>query len=141
MRTLIGGDYQKEMIKCIDSAVREIDIVTYDWRWYENQPQHPVQQFNLALLRAVKRGVQVRAVLNDDLLLNRLTTLGIRARVLNDRRVLHSKIIIFDRSLLAIGSHNLTRNAFTTNIESSVLVYIPDGETRILEFFDNLYNL
>jgi len=139
MIPIIGADFPKKVIPFIDNAKKNIDLVVYDWRWYDNQLSHPVQQFNLALVRAVKRGVIVRAVVNRPLLLNVLNSVGIKARILKDHRTLHSKLIIIDNSLLIIGSHNFTRNAFGANIETSVAVEIPENETRFTEFFNNVY--
>lgn len=136
---LIGPEYGTKIIELIDAAQKNIDLVLYDWRWYANQPGHAVQQVNAALVRAVLRGVVVRAVLNSRELLPVLESVGIRARCLKDSRTLHCKLVIFDNKTLVIGSHNLTRNAFSHNIEASVALDIPEGQTRFSEFFANLY--
>jgi phosphatidylserine/phosphatidylglycerophosphate/cardiolipin synthase-like enzyme len=120
MKPIIGADFPKKVIPLIDEANRNIDIVVYDWRWYANQPGHCVQQFNNALVRAVGRGVHVRALVNRPDLLPMLKSVGINARVTQDARTLHAKLIIIDTHTLVIGSHNFTRNAFSHNIEASV---------------------
>lgn len=139
MQVLIGSDYPKKMIPFIDGAKKSIDIVVYDWRWYEDQLAHPVQQFNMALARASKRGVTVRAVINSKTILKTLQSIGIKAKQLSDKRTLHTKMMIIDHSTLIIGSHNFTRNAFTSNVETSIIVEIPEDVTRLHEFFNNLY--
>ena len=141
MITLIGADFGKQLIPLIDEAKKNIEIVSYDWRWYADQNGHPVQQFNMAIVRAVQRGVLVRAVLNSSDLLPLLTKLNIRARCMKDKRTLHAKMILIDGKTLVIGSHNITRNAFTHNVEVSVVVEIPPEITRLAEFFENLYNI
>ena len=141
MITLIGADFGKQLIPLIDEAKKNIEIVSYDWRWYADQNGHPVQQFNMAIVRAVQRGVLVRAVLNSSDLLPLLTKLNIRARCMKDKRTLHAKMILIDGKTLVIGSHNITRNAFTHNVEVSVVVEIPPEVTRLAEFFENLYNI
>jgi phosphatidylserine/phosphatidylglycerophosphate/cardiolipin synthase-like enzyme len=141
MIVLIGSEYPKKIIPLIESAKRNIDIVVYDWRWYPDQVSHPVQQFNMALVRAVQRGVIVRAVINAHTILPVLQKVGIKARQLGDKRTLHSKLIMVDETTLVIGSHNFTRNAFVSNIESSIVVEIPAEVTRFKEFFNNLYGL
>lgn len=140
MIPLIGSDYPREMIKFINAARKNIDIIVYDWRWYEDQIAHPVQQFNMAVVRAVQRGVIVRAVINASTILETLKSCGIRAKRLGDKRTLHTKLVMIDGKLLIIGSHNFTRNAFVSNIESSIALELPEGITRFAEFFDNLYN-
>ncbi len=141
MIAIIGADYPKKVIPLIQNAHRNIDIVIYDWRWYPDQIAHPVQQFNAAIVRAVQRGVHVRAVVNSALNLEQLNAVGIKARRLKDKRTLHTKMILIDRCMLVIGSHNFTRNAFGANIETSIAVEVPEEVTRFSEFFDNLYSL
>lgn len=141
MEAIIGAEYPKKVAQLVDSAKRTIDILTYDWRYYIDQPGHAVQQFNTAIVRAVNRGVQVRAVLNLPDLVPQLQKVGILARNLKDRRVLHTKMILIDGHILVIGSHNLTRNAFGSNIEASLAVELPESERRFQLFFDNLYGL
>jgi len=138
---LIGADYPKIVIPLINNAKKNIDMVFYDWRWYENQPSHVVQQFNSALVRAVRRGVIIRAVLNLPELIPLLNSVGIKARVMREKRTLHSKMILIDEATLVIGSHNITRNAFSSNIESSVIVQIPQDQERFSQFFNNLYTI
>jgi len=141
MQFITGAEYPKTIIPLINEAKTSIDIVSYDWRWYRDQTGHPVQRFNIALVQAKQRGVEVRAVLNSALLLSILKKVGIKARILREKRTLHSKLIIIDRKILVIGSHNLTRNAFATNHEASVILDIPEGYTRIQEYFENLFNI
>lgn len=141
MVPIIGSDYPKLVIPLIDGARNNIDIAVYDWRWYANDPGHSVQQFNIAVVNARKRGVQVRILLNSDILLPLLEELGMRVRILSDHRTLHVKLLMVDRKYLVIGSHNITRNAFTSNLEASVLLDIPPEVTRFAEFFENLYNI
>lgn len=139
MEALIGADYPKRVIPLLDSAKKNIDIVVYDWRWYPNQPGHVVQQFNAALVRAAQRGVFVRAIVNAPLLLPVLTSVGIRARQVSDKRTIHAKMVIIDDELLIIGSHNFTRNAFGSNVEVSAIIPLDAGYRRFRDFFDRLY--
>jgi phosphatidylserine/phosphatidylglycerophosphate/cardiolipin synthase-like enzyme len=141
MTPIIGAEYPKKVIPLIDVAKRNIDIVVYDWRWYPDQIAHPVQQFNAAIVRASQRGVLVRAVVNAAMNLEVLNKSGIKARMLKDKRVLHTKMILIDNTTMIIGSHNFTRNAFGANIEASIAFELKPEETRFSEFFANLYGL
>jgi phosphatidylserine/phosphatidylglycerophosphate/cardiolipin synthase-like enzyme len=141
MLSIIGSEYAKKVIPLIDQAKKNVDIVVYDWRWYQDDPAHAVQQFNAALVRAKQRGVLVRAVINSPELLPLLTKIGIGARCTRDKRTLHAKFLIIDGQTLVIGSHNFTKNAFGSNVEVSIAVEIPDKVTRLAELFENLYNI
>lgn len=139
-KTLIGAEYATYLIEKINNSRKSIDIVMYDWRFYPDNPEHPISQLNQSIIRAVNRGVLVRAVVNNAGVIPYLTPFKIKAKSLKSSRILHSKIIIIDENLLVIGSHNLTRNAVTTNLESSIAVEIPDTETRIKQYFINLFD-
>jgi len=141
MKLLTGSEYPREVIPLLNGARQSIDIISYDWRWYENEASHPVQRFNQAIVGAVKRGVQVRAVLNTDLIVATLKGLGVKARKMKDTRTLHTKMIFVDRRILIMGSHNLTKNAFVSNIETSLLVEVPQEYTRVSEFFENIFSI
>lgn len=139
-KILIGSKYADELLDKIETSKKNIDIIMYDWRFYPDNPEHPISQINQALYRAVSRGVIVRAVVNNEIIKNNLDILKIKAKYLKSSRILHSKIVIIDNDILFIGSHNLTRNAVTTNLESSLMVKIPEDETRLRDYFNNLYN-
>jgi phosphatidylserine/phosphatidylglycerophosphate/cardiolipin synthase-like enzyme len=138
---LIGADYPKKVVPLIDSAKKNIDIAVYDWRWYIDQPGHPAQALNLAIVRAVRRGVQVRAVVNTSHIVPTLQKVGIRAKIIPQRKTLHAKLVIVDNETLVIGSHNFSRNAFASNIETSVMIDIPSENTRFQEFYTNIFGL
>lgn len=140
MIPLLGKEYPEKVIPLIDEAKMNIDIIVYDWRWYSGNPSFNVQQFNLALVRAVRRGVLVRAVINTPQLLDILSSVGIKARCTRNKRTLHSKFLMIDNKTLVIGSHNFTKNAFNHNIETSVIVDVPSELTRLADLFNNLYN-
>jgi len=141
MDPIIGAEYPEKVIPLINAATKNIDIISYDWRWYANQPTHPVQRVNVALVNASKRGVIIRALLNKNDLVKLLVSVGIRAKTLTDKRTLHSKIMLIDSHILIIGSHNITRNAFSHNVEASVAVPLGESDTRFTQFFENLYNI
>jgi phosphatidylserine/phosphatidylglycerophosphate/cardiolipin synthase-like enzyme len=140
MIPLIGKEYPEKVIPLIDEAKKNIDIIVYDWRWYPGNPGFNVQQFNMSIIRAVKRGVFVRAIVNEGSLLPILIENGIKARVVRNKRTLHAKFLCIDSKTLIIGSHNFTKNAFNFNLEVSVIGEIPEATTRFAELFENLYN-
>lgn len=139
-KVLIGSKYADELLEKINSANDSIYIVMYDWRFYVDNPSHLISLINQALYRAVGRGVDVKAVVNNETIKNNLDTIKVKSKYVNSSRVLHSKVVIIDNKILFIGSHNLTSNAVNNNLESSILVDIPDGDTRIIDYFNNLYN-
>lgn len=138
---IIAGQYPRVVIPLVEQALSSISIIVYDWRFYPTQPSHPVSKFNLALADAVRRGVKVRALVNNRGVLNALVTMGCQAHSLETKRMLHTKLMIFDNQKIVIGSHNLTQNAFTTNEEASCLFVIPKDDNQFVKYFNNLWQV
>lgn len=136
---IICGEIAEKLPQLVKTAGKSIDIIAYDWRWYPNQPLKPTQLFNQAVVQAVQDGIQVRAVCNRAEQALKLQAAGIKARSLEASKTVHSKVIIIDGEKLLVGSHNLTRNAFARNFETSLLV--EDGPTtdRFKKYFHRLY--
>lgn len=141
MIPIVGAEYPKKVIPLIDAARSTLEILMYDWRVYPNRPGSTVQQFNAAIQRASARGVIVRGITNAGLNQEAIGKLGVRIRRLNDKRVLHTKMLLIDGHTLVIGSHNFTTNAFHRNLELSVILEGVGKENRFKQFFDNLYSI
>jgi len=139
IKTIIGPNFPKEVTPILENAKKTIDIIVFDWRWYSDDPSNPVQKFNQCLVRAVRRGVVVRALLNSSAILPILDGVGIKAKCPDIEGLVHSKMIIIDEKDLIIGSHNFTQHAFTSNLEIST--YMPDypDVDKLLILFNNLY--
>ena len=110
----------------IQAAEHSIEVLTYDWKWYPENPEHEIQQLNISMVAAVSRGVKVRAYVQDRQMVNFLKSHGIKARLAENQATLHAKMLIVDDKQVVIGSHNLTHRAMSYNIETSVLIDDPD---------------
>lgn len=139
MDIIIGKDFPKKVIPLIDSAKQSINIVVYDWRWYSNDPANVVQIFNQALVRASRRGVKIKVVVNTDVIVSILREQGIDARHISLKNIVHAKLMIIDGETVILGSHNYTNNAFTVNHEISVAFSALDNGFEFLRFFDSLF--
>lgn len=139
MEAIIGREFPEKVIPLIDQAKNTIDVVVFDWRWYPQNPGSPVQLFNQAIARAIKRGVVVRAIANTPQIVSILNNIGARAKKLTTPHLVHAKIMIIDDQFLIIGSHNYTETAFLMNFEVSVIVEDEKTIKRVKEFFNNLY--
>jgi len=139
MQPIIGKEFPEKVIPLIDEAKNSIDIVVFDWRWYPNDPGSSAQLFNQALVRAARRGVKIRAIANNDEIINILKSVGIEAKKLISKKLLHCKLMIIDDETIITGSHNYTQNAFQMNLELSVILKVGDEVKRFLDFFNNLY--
>jgi len=141
MIPIIGAEFSKKIIPLLDQAKQNLDIVVFDWRWYPDQPGSFVQLFNQAVVRCVRRGVLVRAVVNSPDILAQLQKVGVMAKRLKTPRLIHCKLMIIDNEKLVIGSHNYTASAFNMNMEASAIIDLPDGAGRFGEFFNRIYQM
>lgn len=138
---ILAKEFPEVVIPLIDSADFTIDIIVYDWRFYLNDPANPVSLFNTAIIRAVKRGVQVRCLVNNSTALDTLKNMGCWAKDLYSAKVLHTKLLIVDKRSIILGSHNYTQNAFSSNHECSVFFKLKREENAFVEYFNNLFGL
>lgn len=141
MQTIIGKNYPKQVIPLIESAKRSIKIVVYDWRWYENDPGNPCQLFNASIVRAKKRGVNIKACVNSEAIAKPLKENGIDVKIPISKNLIHTKFIIIDDKILIMGSHNFSQSAFTTNFETSIIQDDPLEINEFILFFHSIYSL
>jgi len=137
---IIGREFPKRAIPLIDHAVNTIDIIVFDWRWYPQDPGASVQLFNQSILRAVRRGVKIKVIANNDQIINVLKSEGCQAKKLITKSLVHCKLMIIDEQIMITGSHNYTENAFQMNLELSVLLDDSWAIRQALAFFNNLFN-
>jgi phosphatidylserine/phosphatidylglycerophosphate/cardiolipin synthase-like enzyme len=138
-RTIIGSEYPKKVIPLIDGAKQSICMCMFEWRWYSKDFACPVSLFNSALLRAHRRGIKVKILTNYSEVIEFVLSLGFDAKKWPEKSLLHSKFIIFDNKICVMGSHNITQNAFTSNMETSVILTDDDQVSRFKNYFDTLW--
>lgn len=138
---IIGREYPKVLTPLIEQAQHSIDILVFDWRWYANEPNSSVQKFNSAILDASKRGVKVRALVNNNIMPTILQLHNLSVRRVGTKKMMHVKMIILDQKTLVIGSHNFSKNAFEFNHEVSLLVEDEGVIARALNYFNILCHL
>ncbi len=139
MEFLIGKQFPARVIPLIDQAKISIEIIVFDWRWYPQEIGSSVQLFNQAIARAAKRGVKIRAIVNNDEIVRVLKSVGCEAKKLASKNLVHCKLMLIDDIILILGSHNYTQSAFYMNFELSVVLYDPENIGDVKTFFENLY--
>lgn len=138
---IISNDFPKIVIPLIESAVNTLDIIVYDWRFYNRLPENAVSRFNHSINLAVSRGVKVRCLVQNQRVVERLRQMGCDAKKLNTKRILHTKLLIIDSSRVVIGSHNYTQSAFESNHEASIFINLGDRKNTLVQYFNNLFSL
>lgn len=136
---ILNGDYMKTATAVVRRAKSEVRIFAYAWRWYEHRPESKIQTFNVAIVQAQRRGVLVRAIVDNERIYQMLAARGVQCRMVPGERSMHAKCIAGDRQDLLLGSHNLTMRAFEDNIEASILVHEFEPIEQYCTYFDKLW--
>ena len=138
---IIGREFPQVLIPLIEEAQHSIEILVFDWRWYANEPNSNVQKFNNAILQASKRGVKVRALVNNNIMPTILQLEKLSVKRVGTKSMMHAKFIILDQKIMVSGSHNFSKNAFEFNHEVSLLVDDQDVIARARNYFEILCRL
>lgn len=138
---LIGSEYPKKLVGAIDNSQRCVFILMFDWRFYPYEPASDVQKVNMALARAVQRGVKVQCLANSLQIVEKLKEIGLDCRKFNSADLLHSKLVVIDDEVFFIGSHNFSKNAFNYNYETSVMSLDPVNAKLLSTYFQRLWQL
>lgn len=139
LKTIIGSNFPKVVIPLIESADINIDIIVFDWRVYMDDSGNPVSLFNQAIVAAKRRGVVVRAIVNQGNIQNFLQKNGCLAKQLCLKNLVHCKLMIIDGQKMILGSHNYTNAAFCSNFEISSLIEDEESVKICQKFFDDMW--
>lgn len=140
-QVIIGREYPQVLTPLIEQSQHCIEILVFDWRWYANEPNSPVQKFNNAILEASERGVKVRALVNNNIMPTILQLQKLTVKRVGTKGMMHVKMIIIDQKILVVGSHNFSKNAFQFNHEVSLLIDDEKEIARCRRYFENLCHL
>lgn len=131
---LIGSQYLQEVTKLIDQSKSSIKIIMF-YFWYGGRRNHPTTGLTKSLKQAIKRGVNVQVILDQDKIsdkynstqinssaLKQLKKIGANAKYDSKENVTHTKIVLIDNQKVVIGSHNWTANSLRNYHDISVLI-------------------
>jgi len=135
----IGRQLPQKVIPLINNAKKSIYIMVYEWGWYPDQIGTQIQIFNNSIVRAKQRGLDVKAVVWDKKISNILNELNIKNKYIHDSRLLHAKLMIIDKQITILGSHNYTKTAFDFNFESSVIIHDEKTAMDFIKFFETFF--
>jgi len=149
---LLGAYFFNEIIKQIDNAKIGIYSVQYQWKWNIYERHSKVQQLGDAIIRAKKRNVEIKVILNQEspnrnlskingITCNQLACAGVQVKMLRTPSLLHTKLWIFDSEYSVIGSHNISGRSLSINEEASVLIQDKHFAIFMQTYFNNLWEI
>lgn len=110
------------VIETIESAKKTIEVAAYSFT------SEPIAK---ALLKAQKRGVKVRIILDKSQRTTNYSSYNffinhnIDARINNQYAIMHNKFMIIDGVKLQLGSFNYTKAAEEKNAENVLVISLP----------------
>ena len=137
--TIIGKEFADKVIPLIKNAKKSISIIIYDWRWYPDQIGSGIQKFNNAIINAHKKNINIKIITYSTHTLKTFSQFEILIVKLPSSRPIHTKLMIIDKKIAILGSHNYTMNAFTINYEVSVITQDENAVKRLNQYFSNLW--
>ena len=149
---LWGSDYWPALPGLMDSAVTSIDVCMFHIA--APNAHHPTFAPLQALVRAHQRGAAVRVLVDRDnkndpyhsTVINSdakrfLLDAGVPCRSDRGNKLLHSKYLVIDRSLVVLGSHNWSAGSYFDFDDLSLAVSSPELATELGHRFDGLWEL
>jgi len=146
----LAGDYSHLVIPLLNSAKDQIDILMYQWKWYGHAGSSAIQRLNLAFISAARRGVKIRALLNLDHIggpisqINSRTETQLKAVGIETKHdftgiTSHAKMVLIDKEILVLGSHNFSARSMSGNNEASVIIRGVDEVQPFQKYFQRLW--
>lgn len=134
---LSGEMYFEKVRKVLEDAEEEIFIVMYIIELKDESEKNPIYKLCENLVKAKKRGVEVKVILEADIKKNEyayyyLDKNGIDVSIDISGQHKHDKGIVVDRKWVIAGSANWTEAALRYNSETSILVNSPELAESIL---------
>jgi DNA uptake protein ComE-like DNA-binding protein len=147
---LYGSDYYHRLPDLLSSAVSSLDVCMFHIA--VPGESHPTHRMLDALQSRHEAGATVRVLLDSDresdpyrsTVINtpakeRLTAAGVSCRFDRPDRLLHSKFIVIDTSLVVLGSHNWSAGSYFRFDDLSLVIASQEFALELGARFDSLW--
>lgn len=151
MAPLVDQEYHEALSTLLDEASGSISVCMFHIA--AGNPTHPSVMLLEQLIAAHGRGVDVRVLLDRDReedpynsevvnrgAIERLADQGVPVRTDAADRLLHSKFLVLDGSLVIVGSHNWSIGSFFEFDDVSVAIRSPDVAASFAARFEGLWD-
>lgn len=148
---LANKDYYAALLPILGDANQSIDVCMFHIAG--SSETHPTRKLLDALIKARRRGVAVRVLMDRDRKTDPyLSTIinspakkyleegGVQVRFDTEPRLLHSKFVIVDRSTSIIGSHNWSAGSFADFDDLTLVISSTELTSTLLQRFTQLWD-
>ena len=150
---ILGSQYPYVIEELIANAKKSISVMLFYISYNPNNQKSRVNKLVNLLIEAKKRGVDVTVVIDkdkeNDVYGSRTINLptfeilkdnGISVYFDTEEKVTHSKIVVFDKSIVVIGSHNWTVSSFTYYDDTSIKINSAEVGEYYSDYIDSHIN-
>ena len=144
---LVNEQYYPALMQEIENANSNIDIVLYEFKWYDKN--NSVTELRDLLAERSNEGIKIRIILDQSKWYGEITDLskennktgnylaskGISVKMDSEKITTHDKLVIIDNSSVLVGSHNWGSSALTKNNEASVMI----KDKEIAGYYENYF--
>ena len=143
VKLLTDGEYYRNVIDTINSAEKSIYVMMFSMKYDPDDSFDWANDLIRALVAAKNRGVDVHVLLDDSIEGNEeaysyLRSHGVDVSFDSPETTLHAKVIVIDRRLVFLGSHNWSESALYWNHEISLMVASEELAERLIEYFESV---
>jgi len=153
IEVLLNKDYTYKVLKYLKNAKKEVIISSFMWCCHpEKYGSLPCKILD-EIIHLVEKGVKVTIILEKDIKsessCNKVIPLIFQKTLLRKYKNLkiyfddpfkrsHQKIILIDKNIVFIGSHNITQSALKYNNEVSVLIKSKKVYKKLKDYLANV---
>lgn len=124
----------------LEDTKHTLRVCAYQWRHHVGDLGSPLNQINNKIMQEAQLRWRVSVLTTDLEAVRRMRDYKVDVRIPHDTLAMHTKAFVFDEGTLLIGSHNMTRSAFTQNRECSVLITDYEVVQQFVKYFDTLFS-
>lgn len=148
---LVDQDFLPQATSLISMAHRHIDIATFKAE-ITSKPRGRRLRYFFDILYAKRcSGVDVNFLINwnterrvvpltNQYVIQELKRRKVNVRILPNDRCCHAKLLIVDKRVAIIGSHNLSVRSCNNNFEVSYLIQDPGSVARLTAAFNHVFS-
>ena len=146
---VMGRDYVHTSARLIDAAKSELLFTVFQSSFCPDKRSKADVLIN-SVIMAHQRAVKVKVLINftgvhtvctrNHTLSQYLASRGVPVRAAGKSYLVHGKILVIDKEMVIIGSHNLTQRGLWTNYEASVAVQSAGVADNLVNWFNWLWD-
>jgi phosphatidylserine/phosphatidylglycerophosphate/cardiolipin synthase-like enzyme len=147
---ILNDEYFEVAHREIQDAKESIYLIAYLFLVYDYEDAYSNRLLK-DLIEAHKRGVEVKVILDypkpeymgeegpkNQQVYDKLKEAGVDVRFDSAERRTHNKVLVIDREIIIVGSHNYSFDGLRYNNEASLLIRDRDKAKRMIEYFKGI---